>query len=260
MDTSLAGRRALVCGASQGIGRAAALALAGEGAAITALARNEASLRALCDELPRAAEPHHFLVVDFSEPESAGRTVREEVALRPVQILLNNTGGPPPGPIAAATSEAFRAAFDTLLLSSHALVQAVLPGMREARWGRIINIVSTSVREPISGLGVSNTIRAATAGWAKTLSKEVGPDGITVNNILPGSTRTRRLETIIAGRARAADSTMEAVEQAMMAEIPLRRFARPDELGAAVAFLASPAASYITGVSLPVDGGRLASI
>jgi 3-oxoacyl-[acyl-carrier protein] reductase len=260
MNTSLAGRRALVCGASQGIGRAAALALAAEGAAITALARNEASLRALCDELPRAAEPHHFLVVDLSDPETAGRAVREDVAREPVQILLNNTGGPPPGPIAAATAEAFRAAFDTLLLSSHALVQAVLPAMRQAQWGRIINIVSTSVREPIGGLGVSNTIRAATAGWAKTLSKEVGPDGITVNNILPGSTRTRRLETIIAGRARAADSTMEAVEQAMMAEIPLRRFARPEELGAAVAFLASPAAGYITGVSLPVDGGRLASI
>ncbi|PYP42533.1 MAG: short-chain dehydrogenase [Gemmatimonadetes bacterium] len=260
MNTSLAGRRALVCGASQGIGRAAALALAGEGAAITALARNEASLRALCDELPRAADPHHFLVVDLSDPEAAGRAVREDVAREPVQILLNNTGGPPPGPITAATAEAFRAAFDTLLLSSHALVQAVLPGMRQAQWGRIINIVSTSVREPIGGLGVSNTLRAATAGWAKTLSKEVGPDGITVNNILPGSTRTRRLETIIAGRARAADSTMEAVEQAMMAEIPLRRFARPEELGAAVAFLASPAAGYITGVSLPVDGGRLASI
>jgi 3-oxoacyl-[acyl-carrier protein] reductase len=261
MNTSLAGRRALVCGASQGIGRAAALALAEEGAAITALARNEASLRAICDELPGgAAASHDYLVVDLSDPDAASRAVREYVARAPVHILLNNAGGPPAGPITAATAEAFRTAFDTLLLSSHALVQAVLPGMRLARWGRIINIVSTSVREPIGGLGVSNTIRAATAGWAKTLSKEVGPDGITVNNILPGSTRTRRLETIIAGRARAADSTMEAVEQAMMAEIPLRRFAKPEELGAAVAFLASPAASYITGVSLPVDGGRLASI
>ena len=260
MNTSLAGRRALVCGASQGIGRAAALALAAEGAAITALARNESSLRAICDELPAGSEPHDYLVVDLSDPDAASRAVREYVARAPVHILLNNAGGPPPGPITAATAEAFRTAFDTLLLSSHALVQAVLPGMRLARWGRIINIVSTSVREPIGGLGVSNTIRAATAGWAKTLSKEVGPDGITVNNILPGSTRTRRLETIIAGRARAADSTMEAVEQAMMAEIPLRRFAKPEELGAAVAFLASPAAGYITGVSLPVDGGRLASI
>jgi 3-oxoacyl-[acyl-carrier protein] reductase len=261
MNTSLAGRRALVCGASQGIGRAAALALAEEGAAITALARNEASLRAICDELPGgSAASHDYLVVDLSDPDAASRAVREYVARAPVHILLNNAGGPPPGPITAATAEAFRTAFDILLLSSHALVQAVLPGMRLARWGRIINIVSTSVREPIGGLGVSNTIRAATAGWAKTLSKEVGPDGITVNNILPGSTRTRRLETIIAGRARAADSTMEAVEQAMMAEIPLRRFARPEELGAAVAFLASPAAGYITGVSLPVDGGRLASI
>src|ERR1051325_1637380 len=139
MNTSLAGRRARVCAASQGIGRAAAMALAEEGAAITALARNEASLRALCAELPGAAEPHHILVVDLADPAAAGRPVRAEAARRPVQILLNNTGGPPPGPIAAATAEAFRAAFDTLLLSSHALVQAVLPGMRQAQWGRIIN-------------------------------------------------------------------------------------------------------------------------
>jgi len=261
MDTSLAGRRALVCGASQGIGRAAAMALAAEGAAITGLARSEDDLRGLCAELPRAgAAAHDYLVADLSDPVSAERLVRGHAAGAPIHILVNNAGGPPPGLVTSASAEAFRAAFETLLLSSHALVQAVLPGMREAGWGRIINIISTSVREPIAGLGVSNTIRAATAGWAKTLSKEVGPDGITVNNILPGSTRTRRLETIIAGRAKAADTTMEAVEQVMMQEIPLRRFARPEELGAAVAFLASPAASYITGVSLPVDGGRLASI
>src|ERR1043166_3359692 len=262
MDTSLAGRRALVCGASQGIGRAAALALAAEGAMITAVSRSEVALQRLCAELP-APEPgtrHEYLAADLSDPIVAERAVLGYVAHSPVQILVNNAGGPPPGPVLAATADAFRAAFATHLLTSHALVQAVLPGMRQAGWGRIINIISTSVREPIGGLGVSNPIRAAMAGWAKTLSKEVGPDGITVNNILPGSTRTRRLETIIAGRARAADSTMEAGGQAMMQEIPLRRFARPEELGAAVAFLASPAAGYITGVSLPVDGGRLASI
>jgi 3-oxoacyl-[acyl-carrier protein] reductase len=146
------------------------------------------------------------------------------------------------------------------LLCNHVLVQAVVPGMRAEGYGRIVNIVSTSVREPIPGLGVSNTVRAATAGWAKTLSKELGPYGITVNNILPGSTRTGRLESLLASRAKAAGTAEATIEQAMTAEIPLRRFAEPAEIAAAVAFLASPAASYITGVSLPVDGGRMASI
>ena len=262
MDTSLAGRRALVCGASQGIGRAAALALAAEGAMITALSRSEVALQRLCAELP-APEPgtrHEYLAADLSDPVATERAVLGYVAHSPVQILVNNAGGPPPGPLVGATADGFRAAFATHLLSSHALVQAVLPAMREAGWGRIINIISTSVREPIGGLAVSNTVRAAMAGWAKTLSKEVGPDGITVNNILPGSTRTQRLESLIAGRARAQGASVEAVERAMMAEIPLRRFARAEEVGLAVAFLASSAASYITGVSLPVDGGRLASI
>lgn len=259
---SLQGRRALVCGSTQGIGRASAEALAAAGAEVVLLARNPEQLRAVRDALPRSpGHPHDFLVADFTDPERVREVVSASVAQGPpFHILVNNTGGPPPGPAFEATLDAFRSAFAMHLLCNHVLVQALVPGMRAERYGRIINIVSTSVREPIKGLGVSNTIRAATAGWAKTLSKELGPDGITVNNVLPGSTRTGRLALIIAGRAKAANSSVAAVEQALSGEIPLGRFAEPAELGAVVAFLASPAASYVTGVSLPVDGGRLASL
>lgn len=258
---SLSGRRALVCGSTQGIGRASAEALASEGAEIVLLARNAERLSEV-----RAALPHHsgvshgLLVADFSDPAAVRRVVSDYLRSHPpFHILVNNSGGPPPGLLLDATEAAFRAAFDMHLFCNHALVQAVVPGMRAERYGRIVNIVSTSVREPIPGLGVSNTVRAATAGWAKTLSKELGPDGITVNNILPGSTRTGRLEALIASRAKAGTTDAETIERGMTREIPLRRFADAGEIAAAVAFLASPAAAYITGVSLPVDGGRLAS-
>ncbi len=259
---SLSGRRALVSGSTQGIGRASAEALASEGAELVLLARNAARLSEVRDALPRYdGVSHGFLVADFADPGGVRRVVADYLGSHPpFHILLNNTGGPPPGLLLEAPEAAFRAAFDMHLFCNHALVQAVVPGMRAERYGRIVNIVSTSVREPIAGLGVSNTVRAATAGWAKTLSKELGPDGITVNNILPGSTRTGRLEALIASRARTGNTGAEAVERGMTAEIPLRRFAEAGEIAAAVAFLASPAAAYITGVSLPVDGGRLASL
>jgi len=258
---SLNGRRALVGGSTQGIGRASAEALAGAGAEVVLLARNPEQLRVVRDALPApSGASHDFLVADFADPAALRATVSGYLAAaKPFNILVNNTGGPPPGAALDATEAAFQAAFAMHLLCNHALVQTLVPGMRALGYGRIVNIVSTSVREPIPGLGVSNTIRAATAGWAKTLSKELGPDGITVNNILPGSTRTGRLEAVIASRARTAASSAEQIERGMTAEIPLRRFADPSEIAAAVLFLASPAASYITGVSLPVDGGRLAS-
>ena len=204
---------------------------------------------------------HETLVADLSDPAALRAILRHYQERHPaLHILVNNTGGPPPGPALDATEAAFLAAFTGHLLAGQALVQGLVPGMREAGYGRIVNIVSTSVREPIRGLGVSNTIRAAVAGWAKTLSRELAPSGITVNNILPGSTRTGRLESLIASRAGAPGATVETVERAMQAEIPMGRFAEPREIAAAVAFLASPDASYITGVSLPVDGGRLGSI
>lgn len=259
---SLNGRRALVCGSTQGIGHASAVALAEAGATVVLLARNHDRLTAVRAELPApTGADHGILVADFSDPAALRATVGGYLAAHgALHILVNNTGGPPPGPALEAGEAAFLSAFTSHLLSGQALVQCLVPGMRDAGYGRIINIVSTSVREPIRGLGVSNTIRAAVAGWAKTLSKELAPDSITVNNILPGSTRTGRLDGLIASRAAAAGVTADAVEKAMMAEIPMGRFAEPREIAAVVAFLASPEASYVTGVSLPVDGGRLASI
>lgn len=257
----LEGRRALVCGSSQGIGRASAMAIAAAGAQVVLLARNPEQLRAVRDTLPSPAARHDVLAADFSDPAEVRAVVSGYLAEHPpFHILINNTGGPPPGPVLDATDEAFRAAFNMHLLCNHALVQLLVPGMRAEKYGRIVNIISTSVREPIKGLGVSNTIRAAVAGWAKTLSKEVAPYGITVNNILPGYTRTARLESLVTGRIKATATPRSTVEEAMMADIPMGRFAEPEEIAAVVAFLVSPGGSYLTGVSLPVDGGRLASI
>lgn len=259
---SLLGKRALVCGSTQGIGLASATALAEAGATVVLLARNRDRLAAVLSELPvPGGSNHEILVADLSDPASLRATLRAYLDGHPAfHILINNTGGPPPGPALEADEAAFLSAFTSHLLSGQALVQSLVPGMRTAGYGRIINIVSTSVREPIRGLGVSNTIRAAVAGWAKTLSKELAPDAITVNNILPGSTRTGRLEGLIASRAAAGGVPEDTIERAMMAEIPMGRFADPREIAAVVTFLASPGASYVTGVSLPVDGGRLASI
>ncbi len=258
----LDGRRALVCGSTQGIGKASAIAIAESGATVVLLARNPDRLRMVCEALPSpGGAPHEFLSADFSDPAVVRAMVRGYLdGHPPFHILVNNTGGPPAGAVLDATDDAFRAAFSMHLLVNHALVQLLVPGMRADQYGRIVNIVSTSVREPIKGLGVSNTIRAAVAGWAKTLSKEVAADGITVNNILPGYTRTGRLESLVSARVKATGAPPSTIEQAMMADIPMGRFADAAELAAVVAFLVSPAASYITGVSLPVDGGRLASI
>jgi 3-oxoacyl-[acyl-carrier protein] reductase len=259
---SLAGRRALVAGSTQGIGRASAEALARIGSEVVLLARNGDQLKQVRDALPPPPSGSHgYIAADFADPGAVRNAVAGYLTDHPpFHVLVNNTGGPPAGPAFEATEAAFHAAFTMHLLCNQALVQLVVPGMRAEKYGRIINIISTSVREPIKGLGVSNTIRAAVAGWAKTLSKELGPDAITVNNVLPGYTRTVRLDALIQGRAKAAGVGPEAVAREMMGDIALGRFAEAEEIAAAVAFLASPAAGYITGVSLPVDGGRLHSI
>lgn len=261
MDLDLTGRHALVCGASDGIGRAAAHELALLGASITVLARRADALARVCDALPApSGQRHRLLALDMDATDALGAAVGAHVAAHPVQILVNNTGGPAGGPAHAAQETAFVDAFRRHLLAGQCLVQAVLPAMRAARWGRIVNVVSTSVREPIAGLGVSNTVRGAVAGWAKTLSRELAGDGITVNNVLPGYTRTGRIDQIVAERSARTGQTADAVIAAMQATVPAGRFAEPAETAAAIAFLCTPAAGYINGVSLPVDGGRMASI
>ncbi|MGH8215464.1 MAG: SDR family oxidoreductase [Rhodanobacteraceae bacterium] len=262
MDLDLAGRHALVCGASQGIGRACAMELAKLGASVTALARRADVLKQLVDELPRthASQTHGFLVADAGDTESLRAVVEKLVATHPVHVLVNNSGGPPPGPAHGAEVEAFLDAYRKHLVANHVRAEIVIPGMQAAGYGRIVNIISTSVKEPIAGLGVSNTTRWAVASWAKTLAGELAPFGITVNNVLPGSTRTPRIEQIVQTRAQKSGSSIKDMQSKMESEIPMRRFADPSEIAAAVAFLASPAAGYITGINLPVDGGRTRSL
>lgn len=257
--TQLTGMRALVCGSTQGIGRATAEAFAGAGARVTLLARNPDSLAAVAAALP--GDGHDWLAADFSLPEQVASVVGEHLeATGTFQILVNNTGGPPSGPVTEAGPAEFVAAFESHLLCNHLLAQALLPGMQDAGYGRIINIISTSVKQPIRGLGVSNTTRAAVASWAKTLAGEVGRYGITVNNVLPGATVTQRHHALIQARSLKAGVSVAEIEEAMLGEIPLGRFAEPAEIAAAALFLASPAGGYITGINLPVDGGRLGTL
>jgi 3-oxoacyl-[acyl-carrier protein] reductase len=262
MMQSLADKHALVCGASEGIGRASAIALAELGANVTVLARREARLREVVESLPRpiAGQQHRWIAVDATDAAALRKFVEELAAAHPVHILVNNTAGPPGGPAHSAPPEAYVAVFMQHLVANQVLVQALLPGMRAARWGRIVNIISTSVKEPIANLGVSNTIRGAVASWSKTLASELGPDGITVNNVLPGYTRTQRLEQILAERAKASGKDEAGVAAAMLSTVPAGRFAEATEIAAAVAFLCSPDAAYINGVNLPVDGGRTRSL
>lgn len=258
MDLNLNKKKAIVCGSTQGIGKAVAVELALLGASVTLVSRDEDKLRRVAGELDQGlGQQHDYLVVDFSQPEELNRVIQGYAAQQEaVHILVNNTGGPPGGPITEAQPEEFLRAFNMHLICDHLLVQALSPLMKKAGYGRIINIISTSVKQPLPGLGVSNTTRGAVASWAKTMAYELGPYGITVNNVLPGSTRTGRLDSLIENKAEKADSSVEEVEKEMMSEIPARRFARPEEVAAAVAFLATPAAAYINGINLPVDGGR----
>jgi 3-oxoacyl-[acyl-carrier protein] reductase len=260
MNLDLTGKHAFVCGSSQGIGKAAAMELAKLGATVTLIARNDARLRSAVADLPGKVK-HDYIIADFSNPEqlreSIGKYLSKE---KTIHILVNNTGGPAGGTIAEAHLEEFTSAFSNHLLCNHILAQAVLPGMKLNGYGRIINIISTSVKQPLRGLGVSNTIRAAVANWAKTLSMEVAPFGITVNNVLPGATTTQRLESILESKAVKTGITKELLTKEMLHEIPAGRFASTEEVAAAIAFLATPAAAYINGINLPVDGGRTGNL
>jgi len=258
MNLDLQGKNALVCGSSKGIGKAAAFELAELGANVTLVSRSADKMVAITQEMARVpGQQHDFLAADFTDTADLRRKVRGLTATKPIHILVNNTGGPPAGPITEAALEEFNNAFTTHLICNHLLAKAVLPGMRKEGYGRIINVISTSVNAPLPGLGVSNTVRGAVGNWAKTLANEVGADGITVNNVLPGATNTGRLQEIIDKKAEKSGKPREEVIANMQNSIPLQRFADPKEVGAAIAFLATPAAAYITGVALAVDGGRL---
>lgn len=259
MDISLTGQYALVCGSTQGIGHAAAMALAELGASVTLAARNEEKLCSALKSLDTSQnQQHSYLIADFANPEKLKQALAKHLADtgRTYTILVNNTGGPPAGPAHTATPDAFRQAFEQHLICNHVLVTALLPGMQAAGHGRIINVISTSVKVPLPNLGVSNTIRGAVANWAKTLANELGRHNITVNNVLPGATATERLASIIRTKAEKTGMAESEAAKSMQLEIPMQRFAQPEEVANAIAFLASSAASYITGINLPVDGGR----
>lgn len=262
MDLSLNGRRALVCGSSQGIGRAVAQELAHNGASVTLIARNpEMLIEALASLSVHAEQHHHAIAVDMSNEAELLTHVKNSVDEHgAIHILVNNTSGPPSGSLVESTVESLKQAFENHVLVAHQLTKLLLPGMTAAAYGRIINIISTSVKQPIEGLGVSNTIRGAMASWSKTMANEVGGLGITVNNVLPGATETDRLTAIIARNATNQGRTEDDVRRAMQSEIPVGRFARAEEIANAVGFLASPAASYINGTSILVDGGRTRSL
>jgi 3-oxoacyl-[acyl-carrier protein] reductase len=261
MDLDLTGKHALVCGGSEGIGRATAHELALLGADVTVLARRPEALQEVVAALPcSGAQQHGWISADVSLTDTLRGQVEALAAGKPVHILVNNTGGPPGGPAHSADIAAFLDAFNKHLVANQAILQALLPGMRAANWGRIVNVISTSVKEPIAGLGVSNTIRGAVASWAKTLSRELAPSGITVNNVLPGYTETGRITQIIHDRALASGQSEPAIIDGMRKTVPAGRFAQPGEIGGVIAFLCSPAAAYVNGVSLAVDGGRMQSI
>lgn len=262
MQIDLKNKNALVCGSTQGIGKAAALALAQCGANVTLVARNEQRLMQVKEELPNLDDQtHQFLVADFQSPNALAKTVHNRLnSSTAFHILVNNTGGPPGGDIFEASLDEFESAFTQHLKCNHLLAQAVVPGMKAAGFGRIINVISTSVKQPLDGLGVSNTIRGAVASWSKTLANELGSFGITVNNVLPGATATERLSSIIVNKAEKTGKSIDTISEAMKNSVPAKRFAEPREVAAAIAFLASDLASYINGVNLPVDGGRTKSL
>ncbi|MBO73826.1 MAG: short-chain dehydrogenase [Flavobacteriales bacterium] len=259
MPLGLEGKHAVVCGATQGIGLAAAQHLAGLGARVTLLARNAERLEEARRSLSQP-ERHMTAQADFSRPQEVKAAIEAVVNEHPVHILVNNTGGPAGGPIVEAEVDAFINTFQQHLICNQLLAQAVLTGMKDAGYGRIINVISTSVKQPLTNLGVSNTIRGAVANWAKTWANEVGVHGITVNNVLPGATNTARLEQIIANKADKIDASTGEIHAQMAAAVPLKRTGEPEEVGRAIAFLASPSASYISGINLPVDGGRTSSL
>jgi 3-oxoacyl-[acyl-carrier protein] reductase len=262
MNLNLSGKNALVCGSTQGLGLATAIELSLLGANVTLMARDEGKLKIALQALDKnLAQTHNYLVADFAEIDQVKSTITNYVSTgKTIHVLVNNTGGPSGGPILSADLEEFTKTFSAHVLCNQVLSQAVVPGMKEAGFGRIVNIISTSVKAPIAGLGVSNTIRAAVANWAKTLATEVASFGITVNNVLPGYHKTGRLDAVLNSKAEQLGITRDAIDQNSIKDIPVGRFGEVEEFGAVVAFLCSPSASYITGINLPVDGGRLHSL
>ncbi len=265
MNLDLTGKNAFVGGSSKGLGKATAIELAKLGANVTFVGRDEQSLMQNLIDLSfigTSGQRHDYVAVDYSNPEKVKTAVDRHMKKtnKTYHILVNNTGGPNPGKIQDAQEDEFIKAFDAHLICNHILTKLFVDGMKKDGYGRIVNIISTSVKVPLANLGVSNTIRGAVASWAKTMANELGEFGITVNNVLPGATETDRHFNLLKARSEKSGIAVEQLEQEMLKIIPMKRFGKPDEVAAAVAFLCSPAASYINGINVPVDGGRTGSL
>lgn len=259
MNLDLSGKKAIVCGSTQGLGLASAVELSLLGAEVVLFSRNEEKLKNALKQLDHSkGQKHKYLVADFQYPQQVESVVKSFLQKgNTVNILVNNTGGPKGGSAMEATAEEFINAFQSHLICNQLLAQSLIPSMKESGYGRIVNIISISVKEPLAGLAVSNTIRGAVASWSKTLANELGKSGITVNNVLPGYTRTARYDSIIESKSSATGKEKEVIENKLKEQIPLNEIGKPELFGAAVAFLCTPAAGYITGINLPVDGGYL---
>ncbi len=262
MNLDLTGKTAFVCGSTQGIGKASAVELAALGATIVLVARNEEKLKGVLEELPRNhSQIHRYLMIDLDDIASIERKINQFLQQYPqAHILINNTGGPAGGAIIESEIEAFEKAFRSHVIAAQVLTQALVPSMKAAAYGRIVNVTSIGMKQPIVGLGVSNTIRGAMGNWAKSMANELGKFGITTNNVLPGYTKTARLQMVNEMRAKATNQSLAAVEQALIQDIPIGRFTLPEETAAVIAFLCSPAAASVNGVSIPVDGGKTTCI
>lgn len=259
MDLGLKGKLALVLGATRGLGLASATSLAAEGAHVVLCGRSEERLAAAVETLTAAGAAASYRVVDLANTASV-TAFAEGLAGQPVDILVNNSGGPPPGPVSAVAASAWEASFQSMVASVFTITNAVLPGMRARGWGRVINIISSGVQQPIPNLGMSNALRASITGWAKTLAGEVAGEGVTINSVAPGRIHTQRVDELDAAAAKRTDKSVEEVAKAARATIPAGRYGRPEEFADVVTFLASERASYVTGGIIRVDGGMIRSV
>jgi 3-oxoacyl-[acyl-carrier protein] reductase len=262
MNLNFSNKTVLVCGSTQGIGKASAIEFAENDANVVLIARDVKKLQETVKELKKSANQNHrYLVADFSQVEELKSVIENYIKTGgDCHVLVNNTGGPKGGLIINAEIEEFQNTFTQHLICNHVLVQALVPVMKKNKYGRIINVISTSVKQPLPNLGVSNTVRAAVANWSKTLASELAQFNITVNNVLPGATNTSRLKGIAEAKSQKTNDTVESIFTEMAKESPMGRIAEPEEVANAVVFLASPAASYINGINVPVDGGRTKSL
>ena len=250
------GASVVVCGGSDGIGKSCAILFANNGANVTIVARDKSKIENVINSLNNdQGQSHNSVCVDFNDPHELQRVIHDKLD-KEIDILINNSGGPHGGLLEDSSLEEFKVAFDRLMLSSQVISTFALENMKKQKYGRIINIISTSIKQVIPGLGVSNTIRGAVAQWGKTLALEVGEYGITVNNVLPGYTKTDRLAELSLEKSKALNITQDKIEEIWAESTALKRLAMPEEIAHSILFLASDKASYITGHNLAVDGGR----